>query len=386
MTARLDEGAASAAVAGPGALLREVAGAALGWVHDNRSGFRLPDDVLEPHVDVNSTLKPLGELVQLCSTVRRRTLPGDPHHEIATALVRYAWEETREGDLLLDLLREEPFATYPFEIYAAFAGDGMRHAGFEGLASVVASTRSWALTEQHANRELGLLNCERRVGLPRHTDPGPALRRTWLGGLPEPWTFERASGYSLTHVVYHLTDWGNTPRLVPPDIAEYLSVWLPCWVDGCLENGQWDLAAELLAVGACLPEPPPAALVTAPWTMIAAVQDRTGAVPETGPVPTSARTASGPPPGAGPGRPQHGPGPAEGATNGDGRTEDGTTGDPFGAETSASGSRAPYPFLHCYHSTLVTAFAASLTLARLRPGPPPDGDRQPAGRRDGDTA
>ncbi|MEV8566683.1 hypothetical protein AB0436_14095 [Streptomyces sp. NPDC051322] len=334
-------------------LVHDVAGAALTWVCDNRSGFVLPADVLEPYTDVNHTLKPLGELAQLCTTVRRRTGPGDRLHTVAASLVRFAWEQTGAGELLLDLLRAEPFATYPFEIYAAFAGDGLRHQGFERLAGTIAATRGWAFTEQHANRRLGLLNSERRIGLPLHTDMEPALRRTWLGGLPEPWTFERASGYALTHAAFHVTDWGTAPHRMPHDVAGYLGSWLPAWIDGCFEGGQWDLGCELLAVGACLPAPPPAALVETWWPVIAAVQDSAGAVPETGP-----------PPQAGEGR--------------DGRA-----------------GEAPRTFLNCYHSTLVTAFAAALTLARMDStarNQDPDNrnqhpDRSPAfdmaGRRDG---
>lgn len=333
-------------------LVHGVAGAALDWVRDNRAGFVLPDDVLEPHTDVNRTMKPLGELAQLCTTVSRRTHPGDPHHTIAASLVRFAWQQVREGELLLDLARNEPFATYPFEIYAAFAGDGLRHEGFERLASVVATTRGWALTEQHANRELGLLNSERRIGVPPHTEAEQVLRRTWLGGLPEPWTFERASGYALTHVVFHVTDWGNAPHRMPDDIAGYLSTWLPAWIDGCFENGRWDLGGELLAVAACLPDPPPAALVETGWPVLAAVQDGTGAVPETGP-PLVRDEAGGP--GVRPGAP---------------RVRDG------GAPGAGQGSEAPREFLNCYHSTLVTAFAAALTLARHSPADP---DSDPGG-------
>ncbi|MFE2377969.1 DUF6895 family protein [Streptomyces sp. NPDC059398] len=310
-------------------------GAALDWVRGNRSGFVLPGDVLEPHSDVNRTMKPLGELAQLCTTVSRRTHPGDPHHATAAALVRFAWEQVREGGLLLDIARNEPFATYPFEIYAAFAGDGLRHEGFERLVSAVAATRGWAFTEQHANRELGLLNSERRIGVPPHTAAEPVLRRTWLGALPEPWTFERASGYALTHAVFHVTDWGNAPQLMPRDISDYLRTWLPAWIDGCFENGQWDLGGELLAVAACLPEPPPQALVETFWPVLAAVQDGTGAVPETGPPLV---------PGGG-GQQEGGP----------------------GGEASADVLEAPREFLNCYHSTLVTAFAAALTLARSGP-------------------
>lgn len=328
-------------------LVDDVAGAALGWVRENRSGFVLPDDVLEPHTDVNRTMKPLGELAQLCTTVRRRTRPDDPHHAAAAALVRFAWEQVREGELLLDLARNEPFATYPFEIYAAFAGEGLRHEGFERLASVVATTRGWALTEQHANRELGLLNSERRIGVPPHTAADPVLRRTWLGGLPEPWTFERASGYALTHVAFHVTDWGNAPHRMPDDVAGYLGTWLPAWIDGCFENGQWDLGGELLAVAACLPDPPPVALVETWWPVLAAVQDGTGAVPETGP--PLVRGGGG----------SRAGGPGAGAAA-----------EPTEPTEPTEAREAPREFVNCYHSTLVTAFAAALTLARNSPADP----------------
>ncbi|WP_327177429.1 hypothetical protein OG599_20510 [Streptomyces sp. NBC_01335] len=308
-----------AAVAALTGLVREVRDRALAWTEEHLAGFVLPEDVLEPHTKVDHTLKPLGELAQLCSTAQRVTAPGDPARATADRLVAFAWEQTRSGDLMLELLRSEPFAAYPFEIYAAFAGHGLRHEGFERLARRVAATRGWAFTEQHANRQLGLINSERRVGIAPHADAEAVLRRTWLGGLCEPWMLERASGYSLTHAAYHVTDWGIAPERMPADLDLYLRDWLPPWVDGCLESDQWDLTAELLAVGAGLPGAPPVELFAAAWPVLARVQHPSGCLPETGPpVPP-----------------------------GDAADEE------------------PYPFLACYHSTLVTVFAASLTVARL---------------------
>ncbi|MFI5653974.1 DUF6895 family protein [Streptomyces anulatus] len=304
----------------PGAALAVLPGVlrgALAWTDAHRAHFTLPDDVLEPHTQVNATLKPLGELAQLGSTIRRTTAPGTPEHELAGDLVAYAWEQVAAGELLLELLRAEPFAAYPYEIYAAFAGYGLRHEGFEALAGPLIATRAWAHTEQHANRQLGLVNSERRVGVVTHTDAGAVLSRTWLGGLSEPWMFEGPSGYALTHTVFHLTDWGRMPDRVPSKIDGYLRTWLPAWADGCLESGQWDLTGELLAVAASLPGPPPAEPLDAVWPVLAGVQHATGCVPETG-VPVQ---------------------------------------DP---------SPDPYPFIDCYHSTLVTAFAAALSLRSLR--------------------
>jgi hypothetical protein len=139
-----------------------------------------------------------------------------------------------------------------------------------------------------------------------------ALRATWLGGLPEPWTFEAASGYTLTHVVFHLTDWGADPSRVPDDVAAYLGSWLPAWLDSCMEDDQWDLACELLAVAASLPSPPHPELLEGAWSALAAAQDAGGGLPEVGP--------------------------------------------------GARGRTVRRDFTNCYHSTLMAAFAAALAL------------------------
>ncbi|WP_405820400.1 hypothetical protein OG705_12905 [Streptomyces sp. NBC_00838] len=311
-------GVTAASPAAGGSAASRVSRTALEWVHGHRDSFRLPDDVLDPGADVNRTLKPLGELTQLSFSVRARGAPGSDRHRRASELLDFAWDQTRRGELFLELLRGEPFATYPLEIYAAFAAAGLRHAGFEELAGTVRRTRGWERIEQEPNRRLGVLNSERRVGLPPYGEPSAALARTWLGGLPEPWTFERTAGYGLTHVVFHLTDWGNAPHRMPSRLGDYLATWLPAWLDTCLEAEQWDLSCELLAVAASLPDtssyPGIARTVEAAWSRIAEVQDAAGGIPE----------------------------------NGAGRPHE-----------------PPRDFAYCYHSTLMAAFAATLADARL---------------------
>ncbi|MEV7676377.1 hypothetical protein [Streptomyces sp. NPDC088752] len=292
----------------------EVARTALDWVYDHLPCFALPEDVLAPDVLVDRTWKPLGELAQLGDGIRRHTTSG-PARRRAAELLEFAWEQTRRGSLLLEQLRAEPMSTYPLEIYAAFRSAGFRHPAFEELARALARTRSWAHTEQDPTRRLGILNAEHRTGLPLHAPPLTALHRTWLGSLPEPWMFERSAGYALTHVVFHLTDWGNAPHRMPPRLARYLHHWLPAWLDSCLEEELWDLAGELLAVAACLPVPVPARTVEPAWARLAAAQDAAGGLCEVGP------------------------------SRRDGAAEPG--------------------FVHCYHSTLVAAYAATLTAARL---------------------
>ncbi|WP_433544298.1 DUF6895 family protein (plasmid) [Streptomyces sp. CA-294286] len=299
--------------------MRDVEGigaSAVSWLSAHRSEFALDDDALAEHGSVNRTWKPLGELAQVCVTVRRYTEPTDPLHGAACELLDFAWQQTGQGALFLELQRLEPFATYPLEIYAAFASAGLRHPGYERTVAATARTRSWRMTEQQPNRRLGILNSERRSGIPQHEGTERALRRTWLGALPEPWTFERDAGYTLTHVIFHLSDWGLAPQDVPQDLVEYLRQWLPPWLDTCLEYERWDLSCELLAVAGILPGPPDGVLLRESWAELNRAQDASGAVPEVGA---------------------------------------GRAGHPLADD-----------FFACYHSTLMAAYAAVLTARRLR--------------------
>ncbi|WP_308408035.1 DUF6895 family protein [Streptomyces mayonensis] len=298
-----------------------VGEAALDWVWAHRDGFALGDDALAADGQVNRTWKPLGELTRVCASVSLCTPPTDALHARASDLLDFAWQQTHRGELFGLMQSLEPFATYPLEVYAAFASAGFRHPGYEASAAVVARTRGWRLTEQYPTRRLGVLEAERHSGIQPHAPVPQALEGTWLGGLPEPWTFERSAGYALTHVVFHLTDWGRAPRGVPSGLADYLLHWLPPWLDTCLDARMWDLSCELLAVAASLPRPPEPSVLDDAWRRLATAQDSSGAVPEEG----SAQDAAGPD--AGP---------------------------------------DPYAFTDCYHSTLMAVFAASLTTARPR--------------------
>jgi hypothetical protein len=296
--------------------VRDVRRTAFDWVLAHRGGFTLGDEALAPDGRVDDTWKRLGELAQVCATTVRHTAPDDPVHDIARDLLAFAWEQTGRGALFLEVQRLEPFATYPLEVYGALASAGLRHPDYEEAAALVARTRGWRLTEQTPTRRLGVGCAERLTGVGAHAPGPPAWDRTWLGGRPEPWTFERDSGYALTHVVFHLTDWGRADHGPPPALATYLAHWLPAWLDTCLEAGMWDLSCELLAVAATVS--PPAGLPDAPdaWRRIAAARHDTGALPE--------------------------------------------------ERDWERAHDAAADFARCYHSTLMAAFAAALTLRHTR--------------------
>ncbi len=99
--------------------------------------------------------------------------------------------------------------------------------------AVVARTRGWRLTEQDPTRRLGVLRAEERCGIHRFGQTPPELPQTWLGGLPEPWTFGRDAGYALTHVVpprrlgTRRVRPAAGPRRLPPRLAAALARHLP---------------------------------------------------------------------------------------------------------------------------------------------------------------
>ncbi|MET8978291.1 hypothetical protein ABZX85_22015 [Streptomyces sp. NPDC004539] len=255
--------------------LDRTAGRALRWLAAHRDAFRLPPDATTD-ADRDLTWKPLGELAQLT----RRIATGHPRADLraeAAGLFAFTWAETHEGALFAELVHREPHAIYPVEIYGVFAQAGLRHPVTDELIAATTRLRARRIARDTPTRTLGLLIAERRTGVTPHTDPAAELARTWLGERPEPWALDRRTAYGLTHDVFHVTDWGADPTGLDREAADYLRLWLPAWLDGWLAEGEWDLVAELLAVGACLPGADP---YDAAWARLAGAQSADGAVPE----------------------------------------------------------------------------------------------------------
>ncbi|MFJ3671184.1 DUF6895 family protein [Streptomyces sp. NPDC090106] len=288
-------------------LLDEVARQAVDWLVRARDSFRLPDDAVTD-ADRDRTWKPLGELAELSGYIAVAH-PRADIRETARSLLDFAWQETARGELFAELMHREPYATYPVELYGAFARAGLRHPRADALAGVTTRLRTRAVPRDAPTRTLGVLRAEQRIGLTPHGDLDTELARTWLGSLPEPWALERRTAYGLTHDVFHVTDWGRARADMAPRTADYLRLWLPAWLECWLAEEEWDLAGELLAVAACLPT---AARHGTAWERLAAAQSTDGSIPENGTLPQDL-------------------------------------------------------FRTCYHSTLVAAFAATLALADGNP-------------------
>ncbi|AXK34123.1 hypothetical protein DVA86_17130 [Streptomyces armeniacus] len=265
-------------------LLHRVGVGALEWLAANRTYFRARTDADTPGLEIMERFKPLGELAIIGKVLFREGVAGSQQSVLIRDLLDYAWRELLEnGELLVWAQRREFLSPVSLELYTPFSELGYRNRQVEENARLARESASWAALEMHPNRRLGMSRVEARAGLPPSVDVAEAARRTWLGRTPEPWTVEYHIAYDITHTVFHLTDWGEHPEALPADIADYLALWLPVWIDDWTDIGHWDLLGELLVVDACLPRP---TLDAAAWERYAEAQRPDGAMPVRGPLPT----------------------------------------------------------------------------------------------------
>ncbi|GGS43352.1 hypothetical protein AB0E75_05805 [Streptomyces griseoviridis] len=249
---------------------------AMEWLWAHRDGFRL-DPGVDPEIGFLERFKPIGELALICAVLFREGVAGSRQAELARKLIDHAWRDALDGGrMLVRGQRTEPISPIPFEVYLPFKELGYSQPEVERAAVLNHRLDGWCSFEVPPTRRLGLSAFQRRFGLTPRLPEDEALTATWLARTPEPWTVEGHIAYDITHVVFHVTDWGENPAGLPPRIADYLTAWLPVWIDDWLDLERWDLLGELLVVDACLPEP---TLDERAWEAFAAAQAPDGAMP-----------------------------------------------------------------------------------------------------------
>jgi hypothetical protein len=257
-------------------LMHTVGARALEWLWAHRDGFRLETDV-DPEVGFLERFKPVGELALICRVLFREGVADSRQAELARKLLDHTWRHTLDGGrMLVRGQRIEPLSPIPFEVYLPYKELGYSEPEVERATVLYHRLNSWAALELDPTRRLGLSAFQRRFGLTPATPEADIVGSTWLGRTPEPWTVSGHIAYDVTHTVFHLTDWGEHPDGLPPDIADYLAAWLPVWIDDWLDLKRWDLLGELLVVDACLPRP---TLDERAWEGFAAAQQADGAMP-----------------------------------------------------------------------------------------------------------
>ncbi|MFI9758883.1 DUF6895 family protein [Streptomyces sp. NPDC051963] len=257
-------------------LMHTVGVRALEWLWAHRDGFRLEPDA-DPEVGFLDRFKPVGELASICRVLFREGVAGSQQADLARRLVDHTWRHTLDGGrMLVRGQRIEPLSPIPFEVYLPYKELGYSEPEVERATVLYHRLSSWAALELNPTRRLGLSAFQRRFGLPSRPPEADLVGSTWLARTPEPWTVSGHIAYDITHAVFHLTDWGEHPEALPPDIADYLATWLPVWIDDWLDLKRWDLLGELLVVDACLPRP---TLDERAWAGFAAAQQPDGAMP-----------------------------------------------------------------------------------------------------------
>ncbi|KUM79147.1 DUF6895 family protein [Streptomyces curacoi] len=257
-------------------LMHTVGVRALEWLWSHRDGFRLEPDV-DPEVGFLERFKPIGELALICQVLFREGVAGSRQADLARRLLDHTWRHTLDGGrMLVRGQRIEPLSPIPFEVYLPYKEMGYSEPEVERATVLYHRLRSWSALELDPTRRLGLAAFQRRFGLTPHPPEADLVGPTWLARTPEPWTVSGHIAYDVTHAVFHLTDWGERPDGLPPDIADYLATWLPVWIDDWLDLKRWDLLGELLVVDACLPRP---TLDERAWEGFAAAQQPDGAMP-----------------------------------------------------------------------------------------------------------
>ncbi len=255
-------------------IAHNVAHRGLTYLHEHRDAEVFPDDIPVEPEDPDTVYKPVAEIGMAAALVLREGVGGTTQLRAARELIDFAWRQLREGDLLYERQVRNCLLTDPIEVYCHFVHGGHRHEELERLVAHNAAVGS--LPEVYPNRRLAVANSYRTCDIPTDDDWESLLRATWLGSTPPPWAIDWDTAYSMTHTVFHATDWGARPHGLPPDIADYLGTWLPVWTDVWFEVGEWDLVAELLIVDACLPEP---RFDLDMWTRFASVQHSDGLLP-----------------------------------------------------------------------------------------------------------
>jgi hypothetical protein len=252
---------------------------ALGRLHRNHAQVMFAEGATAEPAEPDSVYKPLGELALAASLVLRDEALPAAGRRTARDLLDFAWDQLRGGDLLYERQLRFPAMTDPLEPYVHFHRAGHRHEQLQALLAHLTTLTSYREYEHLPNRRMAMANATRTIGVVDRTDWSARTAATWLGATPEPWTMDWLMAYSMTHTVFHLTDFGARPQALPPRLRDYLATWLPVWTDVWLEIEEWDLVAELLVVDACLPEP---ARDPADWRRLAAAQHEDGLLPRDG--------------------------------------------------------------------------------------------------------
>jgi hypothetical protein len=220
----------------------------LDWIAENLQEFAISSRfaLSAPNLkDKFALLKPLSELALTIWLVRRCEI----HHEISDYLARWIWEQTQEGKILTHLLLARNDFLPCCSLYAPLFQLGYRAQHLDKVIEYLSATdmakalplSPWSALALSYNLRLLNITSEQ----PRHFD------NLYIESLPEPWIISGEIGYSITHEVFYLTDFGFS-SISDKTVNEYLNVWLPYWAQVFHEQADYDLTGEFAMAWRCI--------------------------------------------------------------------------------------------------------------------------------------
>lgn len=243
----------------------------LDWLESQRRQFAARDSA-DDAIDL-FPLKVLAEVARICDVLSRSPRLDAATRARLSALLRFVWEQYGEGRVFAEVLAAGPYLVVG-TMYSIFEAHGYTHPDTRarlarlstgGLASArlfPPRTRPALDAPAPFGRDaaavlaLGLGLAWRRMGLPSRWSPQRLYPQTTLSRRAEIASLSEAEAYSLTHVVFFVTDFGEQPTALDEPSRSYLRRLCPGWMDEERRRRNLDLYSELAAALACAGEPP----------------------------------------------------------------------------------------------------------------------------------
>lgn len=227
----------------------EIGCRACAWIEENLGAFKVTDR--DDDLALVRQIKPLAELALTCDLLLRSPnsdLLYPNARSFAHRILKFCWNELDGGEHLRRLILTYPDLYSLVTVYPPFFKAGLRDSRLEMGIEAVTHDRTVLAIEFPAWRLIDFSTALRALGFLSPWDEKKLLKLTWLGALPAPWSLSDSAAYSVTHVVFYLTDFGFKPNGLPVRHLRYLRRWAPVWSRYYARAANLDLLSEMLMV------------------------------------------------------------------------------------------------------------------------------------------
>jgi hypothetical protein len=218
------------------------------WATSHLEEFRLQKTGV---LDELARLKPVVELATAADLLVARHPDAYPLEVAARRVIDFCWTELGRGELLVSLVGQDPRLAVLAPVYAPFPRWGLRNEALDTALGDAVRSVSEDLSGSHGWQELELAVTFAALGIDAPWNVTDAYRSTWalaIECLPD---LDERALYTLAHAVFYRTDYGRVPDALPAPHRAVLVEELPHWIQTGLDDGQLDVAGELILAARC---------------------------------------------------------------------------------------------------------------------------------------